>query len=141
MSQAVPNVPTPLRLRKRLADVLVNDPEPSFYTDVPGLPGLRARIASSHRLAGAFGPDNVVVTAGANHAMFTSFLLHFQAGDRVVLLEPYYFNYDMGLKMLGMTAQLLLSEPGERIRAPSRPTSSPFWSGKVLEGCRCHHAQ
>ncbi len=102
MSQAVPNVPTPMKLRRRLAEVLVNDPEPSFYTEVPGLPGLRARIASSHRLAGAFGPENVVVTAGANHAMFTSFLLHFQAGDRVALLEPYYFNYDMGLKMLGV---------------------------------------
>ena len=103
MSQAVPNVPTPVRLRKRLAEVLIAEPAASFYTDVPGLASLRSRIAGTHPLGSSFNGDHVVITAGANHAMFTSFLLHFQAGDRVVLLEPYYFNYDMGLRMLGMS--------------------------------------
>jgi aspartate/methionine/tyrosine aminotransferase len=154
MSQAVPNMPTPMRLRTRLAEVLVNDPEPSFYTEVPGLPGLRGRIASSHRLAGAFGPGNVMVTAGANHAMFTSFLLHFQAGDRVVLLEPYYFNYDMGLKMLGMTPGYCCLKPenGFALRAadviavleregakgvvvitPNNPTGAVYSSRELLD--------
>jgi len=103
MSQAVPNRPTPLRLRRRLAEVLIQDPEVSFYTDVPGLATLRERIAAGHPLRAALTAGNVVVTAGANQAMFAAFVLHFQPGDRVLLLEPYYFNYDMGLRMLGMS--------------------------------------
>ena len=103
MSQAVPSTPTPIALRRRLARQLTSDPDLSFYTDVPGLPELRARIASTHPLCDALGTDNIVITAGANHAMFTAFVLRFQAGDRVALLEPYYFNHDMALRMLGMT--------------------------------------
>ncbi len=153
MSQAVPNVPTPLRLRKRLAEVLIADPEPSFYTDVPGLASLRARIAGSHPLRLSLGPGNVVVTAGANHAMFTAFVLHFQAGDRVVLLEPYYFNYDMGLRMLGMTPSyhalkvedgfelrssdliaFLAREPvkGVVVITPNNPTGATYASAELL---------
>jgi len=153
MSQAVPNVPTPVRLRRRLADELVANPEPSFYTDVPGLASLRGRIAESHPLGQSFGPDNVVITAGANHAMFTAFLLHFQAGDRVVLLEPYYFNYDMGLRMLGMTpgycclspengfalqaADLIAfleqaSAKGVVVITPNNPTGATYASGELL---------
>lgn len=102
MTQAVPNVPTPLALRKRMAEALVADEELSFYTDVPGLDALRARIATDHALAPALDPAHILITAGANHAMFTAFLLHFQAGDRVALPAPFYFNYDMGLRMLGI---------------------------------------
>lgn len=102
MTQAVPNVPTPLALRQRIAGALVADEELSFYTDVPGLDTLRGRIAERHALAPAVDPAHLVITAGANHAMFTAFVLHFQAGDHVALPAPYYFNYDMGLRMLGI---------------------------------------
>ena len=102
MSQAVPNVPTSPRLRERLADALRNEPDLSFYTDVPGIEPLRAALAATHPLHEGLGADSLIGTAGANQAMLTAFLLHFQAGDRVMLLEPYYFNYDMGLRMLSL---------------------------------------
>lgn len=103
MTQAVPSVPTPAALRKRLAEALQTDEDLSFYTDVPGLEALRALLCETHPLAPALDPRHMVITAGANHAMFTAFVLHFQQGDRVVLPEPYYFNFDMGLRMLGLT--------------------------------------
>ena len=154
MSQAVPNMPAPIKLRQRLADALLSDPELSFYTDVPGLASLRGRIAESHALGRSLGPDNVVITAGANHAMLTAFLLHFQAGDTVVLLEPYYFNYDMGLRMLGMRPSycLLKSEAGFQLVArelvafleqepakgvvivtPNNPTGATYASSQLVE--------
>ena len=43
-----------------------------------------------------------MITAGANQAAFTLFTAMFKPGDKVALPVPYYFNYDMGLKMLGV---------------------------------------
>lgn len=153
MSQAVPNLPTPARLRRRLAEALVNDPDISFYTDVPGLQQLRERIAATHPLHSHIGADNLVITAGANHAMFTAFVLHFQAGDRVALLEPFYFNYDMGLRMLGLEPRYCQMNPeaGFSLRAaeviaylernpvkglvvitPNNPTGAVYSSSELL---------
>ena len=153
MTQAVPNVPTPLRIRKRLAEALLADPEISFYTDVPGLDRLRARIAGDHPLSDSLRAENLIITAGANNAMFSSFVLHFRPGDKVLLLEPYYFNYDMGLRMLGMIpAYFALSESGgfslrardliehlERespsgvvLISPNNPTGAVYPSSEIL---------
>lgn len=153
MSQAVPNVPTSLKLRQRLAHALLSCPETSFYTDVPGLVELRARIAATHPLSSSLSDANIVVTAGANHAMFTAFMTHFKAGDRVVLPEPYYFNYDMGLRMLGidsvpfvldagagfvldaarLIAHLAQTRPqGVVLITPNNPTGARYPAGEIL---------
>lgn len=101
LTQAVPSYPTFQPIRERLKQALA-DESTSFYTEVPGLLKLREKISELHPLKGTFIPDEVLVTAGANHAMYTAFTLLFNPGDRVLLLEPYYFNYDMALKMLSL---------------------------------------
>lgn len=101
MTQAVPSYPTFQKIRQRL-QLLLADEDVSFYTDVPGLPALRGRIAETHPLTGTIVEDNVLVTAGANHAMYTALTLLFNPGEKVLLLEPYYFNYDMAIKMLSL---------------------------------------
>ncbi len=101
MTQAVPAYSTFDSIRRRLKAAL-DDDQVSFYTDVPGLPELRTRIAATHPLTGSFTAENVLVTAGANHAMYTALTLLFNPGEKVLLLEPYYFNYDMAIRMLSL---------------------------------------
>jgi aspartate/methionine/tyrosine aminotransferase len=101
MTQAVPLFPTFRAIRNRLTEDLQKD-DTSYYTDVLGIPPLREKIVQTHPLFESFSSDQVLVTAGANHAMFTAMILFFKAGDEVGLIEPCYFNYEMGLKMLGI---------------------------------------
>lgn len=100
LTQAVPSFPTFAKIRSRLAEAVLKEDGVSFYTDVPGLASLREKIASKHPLN--LKSEQVLITAGANHAMLTAQFLYFKKGDRVALPEPYYFNYDMGLKMMGV---------------------------------------
>lgn len=151
-SQAVPAFATFGKIREYLRDSL-NDPGTSFYTDVPGLEELRAKVALSHPLKNSLSPDSVLITAGANHAMFTAFLLFFQGGDRVALLEPFYFNYEMGLKMLGISpvpmivsdrrgfrpvAEEIIAElerskaQGLVLISPNNPTGACYESAQIL---------
>lgn len=101
MTQAVPSYPTFTKIRRRM-QLFLEDEQASFYTDVPGLPALRSKIVGTHPLSNSMTDDNVLVTAGANHAMYTALTLLFNPGDKVLLLEPYYFNYDMAIKMLSL---------------------------------------
>lgn len=101
LTQAVPSFATFAPIRAQLCGDLGQEAA-SFYTDIAGLPALRHAIVETHPLGRHFGSHQVGVTAGANQAFFASLVIFFQAGDRVVLPEPYYFNYDMALRMLGM---------------------------------------
>jgi len=118
LSQAVPSYPTFPAIRAALAESLGDD-ETGFYTDVPGLPALRQKIAATHRLLGPNGSDRVMVTAGANHAMYTALTLLVNPGEKVLLIEPYYFNYDMALTMLGIRPAYfaLSAESGMQLEA------------------------
>ena len=51
---------------------------------------------------------DVMVTAGANQAFTNIVLTLCDAGDRVVLFKPYYFNHLMALQMTGGAAQVVL---------------------------------
>lgn len=99
-SQALPAYPTFPKVTARLKEDL-SDPALGFYTDIRGIEPLRKKIAETHSLAG-WSADQVIVTPGANYAMFLSLLSLFTPGDEVVLVEPYYFNHDMALRMLGL---------------------------------------
>lgn len=101
MTQALPSFPTFNEIRRRLVEDISND-DLSFYTDVPGLLSLRQEIAKHHPLGEGIDTEALMITAGANHAMYTAMTTLFNIGDQVALVEPFYFNYDMGLKMMGL---------------------------------------
>jgi len=101
MTQAVPSFPTFSKIIDHLRDELLK-PENSFYSDVPGDIKLRSEIIKHHPCAKNLSPDDLIITAGANHAAYTALTLHFNIGDKILLPEPYYFNHDMALKMLGL---------------------------------------
>ncbi|MCP4177621.1 MAG: pyridoxal phosphate-dependent aminotransferase [bacterium] len=47
------------------------------------------------------GINEVLVSAGANMAFFNSILTIADPGDEIILLAPYYFNYEMAVKIIG----------------------------------------
>ena len=47
------------------------------------------------------GVNDVLVSAGANMAFFNTILTFTDPGDEIILLSPYYFNYEMAVKIIG----------------------------------------
>ena len=65
------------------------------YTGVKGDPRLRAALAQRHqaRSGQKVSADNVCIFAGAQNALFASSLCLLEAGNEVIVLEPYYVTY------------------------------------------------
>jgi aspartate/methionine/tyrosine aminotransferase len=160
MSQAVPSYPTFRPIVEALKQDL-DEFSTGFYTPVEGLSELRQAIVSEHPLGGSVGLEsrNIFITAGANHAMYSALSALFAPGDTVTLIEPYYFNYDMALSMLGLKADYLRLSPADGFRlnpksvlahleavkskgiiliTPNNPTGAMYSGDSVLElveGC------
>ncbi len=77
----------------------------THYTDIRGRPELRAAIARDHVEHGgaAVGPDNVIVQAGAQNALFSASLCLFEPGDEVLVLQPMYVTYEATVQVSGAT--------------------------------------
>lgn len=101
LSQAVPSYPMPAKMKESIINNF--DDKLSFYSDDQGLLELREEICKLHNVRGIkISPSNVLITAGASQGSFSLFTAMFKEGDKVALPVPYYFNYDMGLRMLGV---------------------------------------
>lgn len=78
----------------------------NLYSTDPGLPGLRAAL--SERLSATFmveaSPDDVIITAGANHAFTLAATTLIDAGDEVLLPAPFFTNHEMAVRALGAEA-------------------------------------
>ncbi|MFD5250510.1 pyridoxal phosphate-dependent aminotransferase [Amycolatopsis sp. NPDC058340] len=73
------------------------------YPPGPGRPELRAAIAR-HRLRYGVEYDQdteILVTAGATEAITASLIALTQAGDEVIVIEPYYDSYAAAVAMAG----------------------------------------
>jgi aspartate/methionine/tyrosine aminotransferase len=105
VAQAVPGYPPPKSLTDRLAQV-IGEPAMARYTDIEGLPDLRAALAAD--IGAVYGagisPDDVLITAGCNQAYCLATLALAKAGEEVVVPLPYYFNHQMWLDMQGIRA-------------------------------------
>jgi aspartate/methionine/tyrosine aminotransferase len=104
LCQAVPGYPPPPELRAHMA-VALTDPETHRYTDIAGLPSLRASLAAD--IAAVYATDavnagDVLITAGCNQAFCLATLALAKAGDEIVLPLPCYFNHRQWLEMNGV---------------------------------------
>lgn len=65
------------------------------YVSNPGLPVLREAIADKLNRENGFhvGPENVIVTFGANQALFSAFQVTLNPGDEVLVPNPCFANY------------------------------------------------
>lgn len=83
------------------------------YTPSNGEPQLRAAIARWHqRTTGmSVDPDEVVVTAGAQNALFISALCLLAPGDEVIVPTPMYVTYEALLQAAGAKVVDVPSSP------------------------------
>jgi aspartate/methionine/tyrosine aminotransferase len=103
LCQAVPSYPPAAEMQAEIAR-LAGDPATSLYTDIAGLPELRAALAE-HMAAdygGGIAAQEVAIAAGCNQAFCAAIMAIAGRGDNVILPVPYYFNHQMWLAMLGI---------------------------------------
>lgn len=108
LSQAVPSWSCAAELDGEVAR-LAHEPGISLYTDIFGLPELRAQIAGhlSADYGGSVAAHNVCVTAGCNQAFSAAMMAIAGAGGNVIVPVPYFFNHTMWLGMLGIEARFI----------------------------------
>jgi aminotransferase len=101
LGQALPFFPPPASALRSAQEALLAPDVHSYSTD-PGRPSLRRLLAE--RL-GDHGitcqADDLVITAGANHAFATAVATLVSAGDEVVLPAPYFTNHHMQVQASG----------------------------------------
>jgi len=98
-----PDLPPPRAVL--LAAQRALDTGPFGYTQVAGLPALRAAICarSLARRQVAHTPDGVVVSAGAKHTLFQLAQVLFDAGDEVLIPTPSWVSYADQVRLCGAT--------------------------------------
>jgi aspartate/methionine/tyrosine aminotransferase len=86
------------------------------YTEAPGIPSLRARIARHYgeRHAIDIDPARIVVTTGSSAGFVMAFLALFDPGDRVAVAVPGYPPYRHILTALGCQPVLIETTPASR---------------------------
>ena len=101
LGQALPFFPPPPSALRSASEALLS-PDVHAYSTDPGRPSLRRLLAE--RL-GDYGVscelDDLVITAGGNHAFATAVATLVNAGDDVVLPAPYFTNHYMQVQAAG----------------------------------------
>jgi aminotransferase len=76
--------------------------EVNIYSTDPGVPALRAALAEGLRDVGiASSADDIIITAGGNHAFTLALTTMVDPGDEVILPSPYFTNHQMAVVALG----------------------------------------
>ncbi len=145
------DLPAPVRLGAQEAmEAGIN-----HYTRYDGLPELRDAIAAKLRRHNAMNVDperNIIVSAGATGALYSACMGLLDAGDEVILFEPYYgYHVNTLLAVNAMPVYATLSPPdwafdlseleglvtsktkGIMINTPANPTGKVF-SRSELQG-------
>jgi aspartate/methionine/tyrosine aminotransferase len=111
LAQAAPSYPPAAEVIEHVASV-AREPNGAAYVPSPGLPRLREVLAAdlSRSYGSPVGAGQMVITAGCNQAFCLVAQALAEPGDEVIEALPYYFNYDMWLRMNGVVPRYL--EPG-----------------------------
>ncbi len=105
LGQALPFYPPPASVLRAARAALERADVHAYATD-PGRPSLRRALAERLRdeVRIDCGPDDLLITAGANHAFTTALTTLVSAGDEVVLPAPYFTNHQMAIQAAGARA-------------------------------------
>lgn len=96
-----PDVPTPKAICDAAYNAAINGK--THYAPNAGLPALREAIAKqvSKESGMDYTANNVAVTIGATEAVYLSFMACINPGDEVIILAPYWVQYENIVKLLG----------------------------------------
>ncbi len=122
-----PDFPTPAHIVEAAA-AACRDPALHKYTPTAGLPALRAAISEKTRRDSGLevGPDQVVVTNGAKHALFNALMALVDRGDEVLIPAPFWTTYPEVVRLLG----------GTPVEVPTTSASRYVVSVEQLEAAR-----
>lgn len=104
LSTGQPSIPPPREFREFLASALGEESMRLYgYTPSMGIARLREAISRDlYELGGiTVEPDNIVVTAGGQEAMFSALATVLEEGDEVILMDPTYFGYKPLIEYFG----------------------------------------
>ena len=96
-----PDIPTPAPICEAAAKAAAEGK--TRYAPNAGLPALREVIAKqvSKESGIEYNANNVAVTIGATEAVYLSFMACINPGDEVIILAPYWVQYENIVKLLG----------------------------------------
>jgi aspartate aminotransferase len=96
-----PDFDTPRSVRA--AAVAAIERGDTHYTPAGGTRALREALGDHiRRLTGAvYGPDQVMVSAGAKHSLFNALLTLVEPGDQVLVPRPYWVTYPEQVRLAG----------------------------------------
>jgi aspartate aminotransferase len=102
-----PDLESPLPMYDAILEYvtgLKESKQPNPYSASEGTEHLVDAIVSYYRrnLGKALVRDNVRVTAGGSEALLIAMMIAADSGERMIVPEPYYANYDMFAKALGI---------------------------------------
>ncbi len=99
LGQAVPGFPPPPSVLRAAREAL-NVPATHVYTADAGTIELRTAVSAWLRDVGggAAGPDNLLITAGANQAFMLAVLTLLDPDDEVLLASPYFLNHETAVR-------------------------------------------
>ncbi|HJU84407.1 MAG TPA: pyridoxal phosphate-dependent aminotransferase [Holophagaceae bacterium] len=90
------------------------------YGKSQGEPELREAMSAYYRQAGlAISPDEIVVTVGGSEALLFAMQIVAEAGDEVLVFEPFYTNYNAFAQMSGVHLRPLRTHAADGFHLPS----------------------
>ncbi|MBL8553479.1 MAG: aminotransferase [Phenylobacterium sp.] len=112
LGQGFPDDPGPERLRAKAADLVLNGY--NQYPPMAGLPELRQAVAAHYARTQGLDfdwADEITITSGATEALAVSFLGLLNAGDEVIVFQPYYDSYLPVIRRAGGVPKLVSLSP------------------------------
>ncbi len=113
-----PDFDTPEHIKEAARQALAGDGV-GKYTPVGGLPRLRDAVAvtlnEAHGLT--LSPGQIMVSCGAKHSLFNTFMAILDEGDEVIIPAPYWVSYPDMVKIAGGKPIIVESEADTEFRA------------------------
>jgi len=97
-----PDFDTPAHIREAAKAAL--DAQCTHYTPWTGIPALRQAVATKLRRDNGLDMDpdsEIVITNGAQEAVFMIMQVLLDPGDEVLVVDPHYSAYDTGIRVAG----------------------------------------
>ncbi|WP_291766241.1 pyridoxal phosphate-dependent aminotransferase [Caldivirga sp. UBA161] len=104
LSAGQPSIPPPPEIRAIMAEELAKESMDLYaYTPSQGIVELREAVSEDLKRLGSIDvkPDDIVIVAGGQEAMFATLMTILNPGDEVILMDPTYFGYKPLIEYFG----------------------------------------
>ena len=134
MAQAVPWYSPPKQVIEELNKEIYNKSF-HFYSPDPGLLSSREALASdfsSRRKINVNPESELHLTCGASQAFVTALMATADPGDRVIVLEPYYFDHVFAVQFSNLVLDSIPMEETSEWKMPWNQLEKKIKGAKVL---------